>query len=117
MVTAFCPRHGWSTNACGDDGSSSPEYTPATPPNSPTPATPINMIVGSSSNMAPATSPVLTEPQLAPAAPPPAPVRPGYPTAAAVANACPGLRHIIKTGHVPAKMSGGGMARRPPPSG
>ena len=117
MVTVFCPHHGWSTYAYRDASPPSREYILATPPNSPTPATPINMIVGSSSNMAPATSPVLTEPQLAPAAPPPAPVRPGYPTAAAVANACPGLRHIIKTGHVPAKMSGGGMARRPPPSG
>ena len=38
MVTAFCSRHGRSIYPCGNDGSSSPEYTPAAPPTSPTPA-------------------------------------------------------------------------------
>ena len=93
MVTAFCPRHGWSTNACGDDGSSSPEYTPATPPNSPTSATPpefllrgimaarcgaphFSMTAGSSSSMAPTTPPP---------PPPPASSIAGHPTTAAAA--------------------------------
>ena len=37
-VTAFYPRHGRSIYPCGNYGSSSPEYTSATPPTSPTPA-------------------------------------------------------------------------------
>ncbi|KAG2622262.1 hypothetical protein PVAP13_3NG273425 [Panicum virgatum] len=123
MVMAFCPRHGQSSYPCGNDGSTSPEYTPAMPPNSPTPAAPpefllrgmfaarrgaprFSMIAGSSNNNAPATPPP---------PPPPAPSTAGRPTATAAANARPG--HIIKTGHVPAETSGGGAARRPPPSG
>ena len=45
MVTAYCPCHGRSLYPCGDDGSSSPEYTPVTPPNSPTPATPPELLL------------------------------------------------------------------------
>ena len=62
MVTVFCPHHGWSTYAYRDASPPSREYMLATPPNSPTPATPINMAVGSSNNMAAATPPILTKP-------------------------------------------------------
>ncbi|KAG2550995.1 hypothetical protein PVAP13_9KG366101 [Panicum virgatum] len=131
--------HGRSSYPCGDDGSSSPEYTSATPPNSQTLVTPpelllrgmiaarrgapFSMIAGSSSSIVPAT----------PSPPPPpaatehtgptptgttmATARTGScPTAAVAANARPGLRHrIIKTGHDPAETSGSGAARRPHP--
>ena len=84
MVMASCPRQGWSTYACRY-GSSSPASTPATPLNSLIAATPINMVAGSSINMALATPPttlVLAEPQLAPPPPPLACVHPSRPTAA-----------------------------------
>ena len=44
MVSAFCPHHGWSFYPCSGAGSSAPrreatlEYTPWTPPYTPTPA-------------------------------------------------------------------------------
>ncbi|CAN6277554.1 unnamed protein product [Urochloa humidicola] len=50
-----------------------------------------------------------------PPPPPAAPWFPGRPTAAAAANARPGLRNFIPTGHVPAESSD--EERRPPPSG
>lgn len=49
-------------------------------------------------------------------APPPAPPFPGLPTATAAANARPGLYRITMTRHVPAELSGGDKASRPPPS-
>ncbi|CAN6307604.1 unnamed protein product [Urochloa humidicola] len=59
-----------------------------------------------------------TSPELAPPSPPPAaPWFPGRPTAAAAANARPGLRHFIPTGHVPAEGGAGGEASHSPPSG
>ena len=81
MVTAYCPRHGPSSYPCGNDGSSSLEYTPATPPNSPTPDMPpefllrgmitahrgaphFSMTAGSSSAIAPATPPPPPPPAL-----------------------------------------------------
>ncbi|CAO2179884.1 unnamed protein product [Urochloa humidicola] len=61
---------------------------------------------------------VKTSLELAPPPPPPAaPWFPGRPTAAAAANARPGLRHFIPTGHVPAEDGAGDEARRSPPSG
>jgi hypothetical protein len=114
----------------------SPGYTPATPLYSPTPAAPpefllrgtiaarrgalpFYMAAGGSSSMAvPAVDGIAEpEPGLAPPSPPPAPWFPGLPTAAVAANAHPGLPRIIKTGHIPAEMSAGGEARRPPPTG
>ncbi|RLM80212.1 hypothetical protein C2845_PM12G09060 [Panicum miliaceum] len=116
--------------------SPSPDYMPATSLYTPTPAEPpefllrgtiatrrgtppFYMATGSSNSMAAAAPPGFAEPEpvLAPPSPPPAPWFSGRPTAAAVANARPGLRCIIKTGHVPSEMSAGGEARRPPPSG
>ncbi|KAG2582785.1 hypothetical protein PVAP13_6KG172206 [Panicum virgatum] len=135
MVMAFCPCHGWSTYACRDASRSSPEYTLATPPNSPISATPPDflfrgtisarrrappfyMAAGSSSSMALVTLPGFTEPELAYPPPPPlASWTPGRPTATAVANARPSLCCIIKTGHFLTEMSGNGVARRLPSSG
>ena len=121
MVTAYCPRHGRSSYPCGDDGSSSPEYTRATPPNSPTPATSpelllrglidarhgapfFNMTAGNSSSIALATPPPPPPPASSTAGRPTATAAANAclghrPTAAAAANACLGLRHrIIKPG-------------------
>ncbi|PUZ53759.1 hypothetical protein GQ55_5G076300 [Panicum hallii var. hallii] len=100
-------------------------------------APPFYIAAGSSISMAAAAPPGFAEPepQLVPPSPPPAPwfpeiekgpihpplgpsiLSPGRPTTAVVANARPGLRRIIKTGHVPAEMSADGEARRPPPPG
>jgi len=45
MVITFYPRHGRSIYPCGNDGSSLPEYTPATPPTSPPPAPPPELLL------------------------------------------------------------------------
>ncbi|KAG2641018.1 hypothetical protein PVAP13_2KG139316 [Panicum virgatum] len=110
MVTTFCPCHGRSSYPFGGDGSSSLEYTPATPLNSL--ATPLELLLrgmiaarcgalffsmtsGSSSSIASATPPPL--PPLAsstvscPTATTAANARPGpHPTATAAVNVRPG---------------------------
>ncbi|PVH37745.1 hypothetical protein PAHAL_5G075000 [Panicum hallii] len=115
--------------------SPSPDYTPTTPLYTPTPAEPPEFLLrgtiatrrgappfyiaaGSSISMAAAAPPGFAEPepQLVPPSPPPGPWFPGRPTTVVAANARPGLRRIIKTGHVPAEMSADGEARRPPPT-
>jgi len=142
MVTAFCPRHGRSIYPCGNDGSSS-ESTPATPPTSPIPAPPpelllrgtiaarrdapyFSMTTGSSSSRLPtATPPPLPQPANATAGRPTATAAATTPTvttptaaAAAATNTRPAYHHrIIPTGHRSAETSGDGAARRPPPSG
>ncbi|CAO2210611.1 unnamed protein product [Urochloa humidicola] len=123
----------------------SPEYSPETPPHSPTPlhtptpdiespldfpirrtraarrgALPFYNNAGEGSSSAVLAVPPGFEAELAP--PPPAPPVawfPDRPTAAAAANARPGLiRHrLIPTGHVPTGTGNGGQDRHPPPSG
>jgi hypothetical protein len=116
----------------------SPGYTPATPPRTSSAAPPVAppefllrgiiaahrgappfyLSAGEGSNSTVmAAPPGFAEPELAPPPPPPMPMFPGRPTATAAANARPGLHRIIKTGHVPAKTSGGGEASHPSPSG
>ncbi|CAN6371865.1 unnamed protein product [Urochloa humidicola] len=124
----------------------SPPRAPATPPNSPVPpntptpveapsefliqgtiaarrgAPPFYLSAGGSSSTSVAAPPGFAHPEPAFAPPSPTPTRAaglyGRTTAAAAANARPGLkRRIIPTGHVPAETRAGAKARRPPPSG
>ncbi|PVH36951.1 hypothetical protein PAHAL_6G207200 [Panicum hallii] len=128
VVTSYYPCHVWMNYACRDAGPSSAEhaFTMASPrcAISPSPsseysstksATPLYIAT-------PAELPDFLRGTIAacPGAPPfyMTPWFPGRPTAAAAANARPGLScRIIKTEHVSAEMSAGGEACRQPPSG
>ncbi|CAN6288792.1 unnamed protein product [Urochloa humidicola] len=120
-----------SSPARSSSSAHSPVYTPATPPATRQAETqfrtmaarrgapPFYHSTGEGSNSpAMAAPPGFDSIEPALAAPPPPPAAPwflGCPTAAAAANARPGLRNFISTGHVPTES--GDEARRPPPSG
>lgn len=124
VMTSFCPHHGWTKHLRrAISPSPSPDYSPATPLHTLTPADPPEFLLRGTIPARRGAPPFYMEPGgssspvLIPPSPPLDPPFPGRPTAAAAANARPGLRRIIKNGHVPAKTSGGGKASRPPPSG
>ncbi|CAN6176542.1 unnamed protein product [Urochloa humidicola] len=142
----YCSEHGWTAQARPgfalpsprqiievSSSSSSPVHSPVYTPASPSPPAeprrtmaarrgvpPFYTSTGEDSGEAAVATPsagfFFTE--LAPPPPPPvAPWFPGRPTAATAANARPGLRHFIPTGHVPAEGGAGDEASHSPPSG
>ncbi|EAZ01008.1 hypothetical protein OsI_23042 [Oryza sativa Indica Group] len=110
VVTAFCPHHGWTHHLRRViSPPSSPDCmpeTPETPLHTLTPANPPEFLLRGTLAACRRAPPfyMAAGGSGESSAPPPAP-------------SLPNPRRIIKTGHAPAKTSGGGKPSHPPPSG
>lgn len=105
MVTAFCPHHGWTQHLRrAISRSPSPDYSLETPLHTLTPANPPEFLLKGTLAACRGAPPfyMAAGGSGENSAPPPAPP-------------FPDPRRVIKTGHVPAKTSGGGKPSRPPP--